>query len=221
MAWTSPRASSGCSRRSLVGPLADRVATNAPLHDPLLGSVPRSPRPLARRRSALRCSAPRAASSSGSRSRPSSRRSSAGSSSSSRGPTSRPGSSRTRSFFPARSSFSPCGRSTTRASNGSSCALGAGIVLFLIVLIYPRGLGMGDVKLSAFLGAGLGISVIVAMFVGFFVAFVPAARPLRAARAGTRASRRSRSGRSSRSAASSRSSGATRSSTGTADLGAQ
>jgi leader peptidase (prepilin peptidase)/N-methyltransferase len=34
---------------------------------------------------------------------------------------------------------------------------------------------MGDVKLSAFLGAGLGVSVIVAMFVGFFVAFVPAA----------------------------------------------
>jgi prepilin signal peptidase PulO-like enzyme (type II secretory pathway) len=53
-------------------------------------------------------------------------------------------------------------------------ALGAGIVLFLIVLVYPRGLGMGDVKLSAFLGAGLGISVIVAMFVGFFVAFLPA-----------------------------------------------
>ena len=44
------------------------------------------------------------------------------------------------------------------------CALGAGLVLFLIVLVYPRGLGMGDVKLSAFLGAGLGISVIVAMF---------------------------------------------------------
>ena len=53
-------------------------------------------------------------------------------------------------------------------------ALGAGLVLFLIVLIYPRGLGMGDVKLSAFLGAGLGINVVVAMFVGFFVAFVPA-----------------------------------------------
>ena len=34
---------------------------------------------------------------------------------------------------------------------------------------------MGDVKLSALMGAGLGISVIVAMFVGFFVAFVPAA----------------------------------------------
>ncbi len=54
-------------------------------------------------------------------------------------------------------------------------ALGAGLVLFLVVLVYPRGLGLGDVKLSAFLGAGLGVSVIVAMFVGFFVAFVPAA----------------------------------------------
>jgi leader peptidase (prepilin peptidase) / N-methyltransferase len=54
-------------------------------------------------------------------------------------------------------------------------ALAAGLVLFVIVLIYPRGLGMGDVKLSAFLGAGLGVNVIVAMFVGFFAAFVPAA----------------------------------------------
>ena len=54
-------------------------------------------------------------------------------------------------------------------------ALGAGLVLFLIVLVYPRGLGLGDVKLSAFLGAGLGISVVVAMFAGFFIAFVPAA----------------------------------------------
>lgn len=53
-------------------------------------------------------------------------------------------------------------------------ALAAGLVLFLIVLVYPRGLGMGDVKLSALLGAGLGISVIVAFFVGFFLAFVPA-----------------------------------------------
>jgi len=29
---------------ALVGPFADRIATNAPLHDPLLRSVPRSPR---------------------------------------------------------------------------------------------------------------------------------------------------------------------------------
>jgi leader peptidase (prepilin peptidase)/N-methyltransferase len=54
-------------------------------------------------------------------------------------------------------------------------ALGAGLVLFLVVLVYPRGLGMGDVKLSAFLGAGLGVSVVVAMFAGFFIALVPAA----------------------------------------------
>lgn len=54
-------------------------------------------------------------------------------------------------------------------------ALAASLVLFLVVLAYPRGLGMGDVKLTALLGAGLGVSVIVAMFVGFFVAFVPAA----------------------------------------------
>lgn len=54
-------------------------------------------------------------------------------------------------------------------------ALGAGLVLFLVVLAYPRGMGMGDVKLSAFLGAGLGLSVIVALFIGFFAAFVPAA----------------------------------------------
>ncbi|HET9508622.1 MAG TPA: A24 family peptidase [Gaiellaceae bacterium] len=53
-------------------------------------------------------------------------------------------------------------------------ALAAGLVLFLVVLVYPRGLGMGDVKLTAFLGAGLGISVVVALFVGFFLAFVPA-----------------------------------------------
>lgn len=54
-------------------------------------------------------------------------------------------------------------------------ALGASLVLFLVVLAYPRGMGMGDVKLSGLLGAGLGVSVIVGMFVGFFVAFVPAA----------------------------------------------
>lgn len=54
-------------------------------------------------------------------------------------------------------------------------ALAVGVLLFLLVLAYPRGLGMGDVKLSALLGAGLGVSVVVAMFVGFFAAFVPAA----------------------------------------------
>lgn len=53
-------------------------------------------------------------------------------------------------------------------------AAAAGLALFLVVLVYPKGMGMGDVKLTAFLGAGLGVSVIVALFVGFFAAFVPA-----------------------------------------------
>jgi leader peptidase (prepilin peptidase)/N-methyltransferase len=53
-------------------------------------------------------------------------------------------------------------------------ALLAGLVLFVIVLVYPKGLGMGDVKLAAFLGAGLGGFVAVGLFLGFFAAFVPA-----------------------------------------------
>jgi leader peptidase (prepilin peptidase)/N-methyltransferase len=54
-------------------------------------------------------------------------------------------------------------------------ALGAGLALFVVALLYPRGMGMGDVKLAVFLGAGLGASVIVALFVGFLAALVPAA----------------------------------------------
>lgn len=54
-------------------------------------------------------------------------------------------------------------------------ALAAGLLLFVIVLVYPSGIGMGDVKLSAFLGAGLGYVVGIALFVGFFLAFFPAA----------------------------------------------
>ena len=65
--------------------------------------------------------------------------------------------------------------STIRASRGCSAALGAGVALFLIVLAYPKGMGMGDVKLAAFLGAGLGAPVIVALFLGFLAAFFPAA----------------------------------------------
>lgn len=54
-------------------------------------------------------------------------------------------------------------------------ALVAATVLFVIALIYPRGMGMGDVKLAGLLGAGLGTSVAVALFLGFLAAFVPAA----------------------------------------------
>jgi leader peptidase (prepilin peptidase)/N-methyltransferase len=53
-------------------------------------------------------------------------------------------------------------------------ALGAGAFFLAFALIYPAGLGMGDVKLAAFLGAWLGRDVAVALFVGSFVALVPA-----------------------------------------------
>jgi leader peptidase (prepilin peptidase)/N-methyltransferase len=56
----------------------------------------------------------------------------------------------------------------------AASAAGAGVALLVIVLVYPSGMGMGDVKLAAFLGAGLGIPAIVALAVGFFAAFVPA-----------------------------------------------
>ncbi len=53
--------------------------------------------------------------------------------------------------------------------------LAAGLFLFVFVLIYPRGIGMGDVKLAAAMGCALGTAVAVALFVGFAAAFVPAA----------------------------------------------
>jgi prepilin signal peptidase PulO-like enzyme (type II secretory pathway) len=52
--------------------------------------------------------------------------------------------------------------------------LGAGLGLFLLVLAYPRGMGMGDVKLALFMGCGLGLAVVVALFLGFLAAAVPA-----------------------------------------------
>jgi leader peptidase (prepilin peptidase)/N-methyltransferase len=54
-------------------------------------------------------------------------------------------------------------------------ALAAAGALFLVVLAYPRGLGMGDVKLALLLGAVLGASVCVAIMIGLFAALVPAA----------------------------------------------
>ena len=47
--------------------------------------------------------------------------------------------------------------------------------LFLVVLAYPKGLGMGDVKLALLLGAVLGSAVTVALMLGLFAALVPAA----------------------------------------------
>ena len=74
----------------------------------------------------------------------------------------------------------------------------AGLALFVVVFIHPSGIGMGDVKLALFLGAGLGIPVVVAFFLGFFAAFVPAL-VLFVTRGSRPASSASRWGRSSRS----------------------
>lgn len=54
-------------------------------------------------------------------------------------------------------------------------SIGAAGFLFVAVLAYPKGLGMGDVKLALALGAMLGATVSVALFLGFLAALVPAA----------------------------------------------
>jgi leader peptidase (prepilin peptidase)/N-methyltransferase len=45
-------------------------------------------------------------------------------------------------------------------------ALAAGGFFLVLALVYPAGLGMGDVKLAAFMGAWLGRDVFVALLVG-------------------------------------------------------
>jgi leader peptidase (prepilin peptidase)/N-methyltransferase len=158
----------------LVGPVADRIATNAPLHDPLLRSTPRSPRlalvvlgtallggacgavfgfTLEAAASALFCWVLVVVTRTDLEHRliPD------------------------KVVLPGAVAVLALRTIDDPSLEWILSALGAGLVLFLVVLAYPRGLGMGDVKLSALLGAALGIDVIVAMFVGFFVAFVPAA----------------------------------------------
>ena len=44
---------------------------------------------------------------------------------------------------------------------------GAFVAMLLIILAYPRGMGMGDVKLAGMMGLYLGLEVIPALFVGF------------------------------------------------------
>ena len=157
----------------LVGPVADRIATNAPLHDPLLRRVPRSPRlPVVIAATALLGGACGAVF----------------------GLTLEAVAAVlfcwvlvviTRTdlehrlipdlvVLPGAVAVLALRTIDDPSLEWVVSSLAAGLVLFLVVLAYPRGLGMGDVKLSALLGAGLGVSVIVAMFVGFFIAFVPA-----------------------------------------------
>jgi len=52
-------------------------------------------------------------------------------------------------------------------------AFGAALFLFVAVLAYPAGMGMGDVKLALFMGAMLGKTVAVALMVGMLSALVP------------------------------------------------
>jgi leader peptidase (prepilin peptidase)/N-methyltransferase len=49
----------------------------------------------------------------------------------------------------------------------------AALFLFLPALVYPAGLGMGDVKLALLLGAMLGREVAVGLMLGLLFAFVP------------------------------------------------
>jgi leader peptidase (prepilin peptidase)/N-methyltransferase len=49
-------------------------------------------------------------------------------------------------------------------------ALGAALFFFVPLLVYPAGMGMGDVKLAALLGAALGKSVAAAIFAGLLAA---------------------------------------------------
>jgi leader peptidase (prepilin peptidase)/N-methyltransferase len=64
-------------------------------------------------------------------------------------------------------------------------ALGAAGFLFLAVLAYPGGMGMGDVKLALLIGALLGLTTPVGLMLGLLFAFVPSAVLL--ARHGVRA----------------------------------
>jgi leader peptidase (prepilin peptidase)/N-methyltransferase len=52
-------------------------------------------------------------------------------------------------------------------------AVGASAFLLVAALAYPRGMGMGDVKLALLMGAALGRSVTVALLLGMVAALVP------------------------------------------------
>jgi leader peptidase (prepilin peptidase)/N-methyltransferase len=56
-----------------------------------------------------------------------------------------------------------------------AAGFGAALFLFLAALAYPRGMGMGDVKLALLLGVAVGRAVPVAMMVGMVSALAPSA----------------------------------------------
>ena len=56
-----------------------------------------------------------------------------------------------------------------------TASFGAGLFFLVIALIYPAGLGMGDVKLALFIGAAIGWAVVTALLFGTLAAGVVAA----------------------------------------------
>jgi leader peptidase (prepilin peptidase)/N-methyltransferase len=56
-----------------------------------------------------------------------------------------------------------------------AAGLGAALFLFAVALLYPKGMGMGDVKLALLLGVGVGWAVPVALLAGTVAALVPSA----------------------------------------------
>jgi leader peptidase (prepilin peptidase) / N-methyltransferase len=61
-----------------------------------------------------------------------------------------------------------------RAVEWLVASLGAALFIFLPLLVYPAGMGMGDVKLALLMGAALGSAVVVALLVAMVAAFVVA-----------------------------------------------
>ncbi len=59
-----------------------------------------------------------------------------------------------------------------RAVEWVGAALAASLFLFLALLAYPKGMGMGDVKLALLLGAALGWEVSVGLMIGMLSALV-------------------------------------------------
>jgi leader peptidase (prepilin peptidase)/N-methyltransferase len=59
-----------------------------------------------------------------------------------------------------------------RAVEWIACSLGASLFLFIALVAYPQGMGMGDVKLALLLGAALGKAVSVGLMVGMLSALV-------------------------------------------------
>jgi len=156
-----------------IGPLADRVATNSPRHDPLLAAVPRSPRfPLVAAGTAVL----------------------GGVSGLVFGATLEAAIAavfcwilvvvtRTdlehllipdRVVLPATAVVLVARTLDDPSVVWLAAAAVAAAVFFVFALVYPRGMGMGDVKLAGYLGAGLGTAVAVGLFLGVVAALVPA-----------------------------------------------